>query len=343
MGYDVKVVGSIRDVGVGFWDDLITASGAPVFYSSQFVGAFERGPLHAIDEARYILGFDGDELTFGLPAYLVRGVDPMRLLHDHYPGLVDQPVLLSHVWHCYDTWLPARRLDREVVELAVEAMRATALESGAAAYGLVNVCGDGALARILEDMGLPGIDVDRRFTADLNDFENVEGYLSALPSKERCNMRRYRTRAEQAGAQISFGVPATGDLDGFVALARVGAAKYGNAGFYREGLFQEFVLGLGESARLLEMRHEGRLVGAAIVLVDGRRLHFWACGSDYTALPGVSPFYLAFLATIEEALTDGRTAFEAGRRNESFKLRYGMRPRPVRAYVVPTSRKVGRS
>ena len=121
---------------------------------------------------------------------------------------------------------------------------------------------------------------------------------------------------------------ADGDVDGFIKLARANAAKYNNSDYYRPGLFNEFVGMLGAQAKLLEIRQGDRLIGAAVCLTDAQRFHFWACGSDYEAIPRVSPFYLAFLAILGEAFRTGAPMLEAGRRNETFKLRYGFSPHP---------------
>ncbi|WP_165975939.1 GNAT family N-acetyltransferase [Actinomadura rubrisoli] len=331
----VEVFERIDQVGRKRWDDLVVTSGAPVFYRSEFLAAFEKVPLHGSQRRAYVTGSDrAGALRFALPVHVMRGVDPMRVLADHFPARADETVLLSHVWHCYDTWLPSDGLDAEVVDAAVGALRDVAAEAGASAFGFVNVEADGALARALDEAGVPGADIDRRFNADVSSFGDLDDYLATLDGKQRRNLRRYLRRAEDAGVTTTMIDPAEGDLDGFVELAREGAAKYGNADYYRPGVFQEFVRSLGPAARLLEIRVGGCLAGASIALLDSRRVHWWACGSDYEAIPMVSPFYLAFLNMLREAIARGRPVLEVGRRNEAFKLKHGLRARTVRAYLA---------
>ncbi len=331
----VEVHSSLEKVGVERWNDLMAACGAPVFYYSSFLTAFERLPLHAVREFHYIVGVgESGDLQFGFPAFLLDGTDPMRVLATHFAELTGKPVLLSHVWHCYDSWLPARQLDEATIRPAIEAFEDVARQLRVTAYGFVNVAGDGALAAALDNAGLSGKQIDRRFNVDLRPFGDPDAYLKHLGHSSRSAAHKCQNRAEIAGVRTRFVDIASGDVDGFIKLARANAAKYNNSDYYRPGLFGEFVGMLGAQAKLLEIHQGDRLIGASVCLTDARRFHFWACGSDYEAIPRVSPFYLAFLAILSEALRTGAPLLEAGRRNETFKLRYGFSPHPVHAHIA---------
>jgi predicted N-acyltransferase len=335
----VEIHSSLERVGVERWNQLMISCGAPVFYYSSFLSAFERLPLHAVRESYYVVGVDDNgELQFGFPAFLLADTDPMRVLATHFAELTGQPVILSHVWHCYDSWLPARRLDAETIRPAIEAFENLARQVGAAAYGFVNVAGDGELAVALDQAGLYGKPIDRRFNADLRRFADSGTYLQNLGHSARLAAHKCRNRAKRAGVWTRFVDIANGDVDGFIRLARANAAKYNNSDYYRPGLFGEFVGMLGAQAKLLEIRQGDKLIGASVCLTDAHRFHFWACGSDYDAIPRVSPFYLAFLAILSEAFETGAPLLEAGRRNETFKLRYGFSPHPVQAHIATLSR-----
>src|SRR6478672_10095079 len=80
-GMKVQIHSSLEQVGVDRWNQLMVACGAPVFYYSSFLTAFERLPLHAVREAFYVVGVGDDgELQFGFPAFLLADTDPMRVL-----------------------------------------------------------------------------------------------------------------------------------------------------------------------------------------------------------------------------------------------------------------------
>lgn len=333
---EVKVDRKIADIGARRWDALVARSGAPIFYRYAFLEAFERLPLHAVEQHFYLTATEAGELRFGVPLYAVREVDPMRVVPRVYPQHVQDTILISHVWHCYDSWLPATELDDETVAAVVAAIRELATGIGAAVYGFVNVDADGDLARRLDVAGIEGRDMDTRYTADLQRFQCLDDYLATLKPKRRAQVRRYFRHAEAAGVEVIRSVARDGDLDGFVQLARETAKKYDNSDYYEPGLFQEFVRSMGDSAELIELRLGGDLVGAAIGFLDDDRYHFWVCGADYDAVPEMSPFYLTFVGLIERGIELGRPLFEAGRRNDVFKLRYGMTPRTLRAYLAPT-------
>lgn len=339
MSISIRTYGSIHDAGADRWDDLARACGAPVFYRSTFLAAFERFPLHDVQSRFYITGQDdAGRLVFALPAYLLHRVDPMSVLHDHFPSHADTPVLVNHVWHCYDTQVLACRLDAEVVRTMLDAFERLARQLDVGLWGFTNVDGTGELSRALEEAGMAGVDVEQRFVADLSAIRDLDHYLATLKERVRQNLRRYTHIAARAGVVTIVAPVEEADLDGFMALARAGAAKYNNADYYRPGIFQGFLRALGAHARVIEQRLDGKLMGSMVLLVDDANLHCWVAGNDYEALPQLSPFYLGILAAINEALLTGRPFVEAGRRNARFKTRHGMRARPVRAHFAPVPR-----
>lgn len=333
----LTVYNTVADVGVERWDALARACDAPVFYRSAFLSAFERFPLHATTDRFYLVAEDGNgALRLAMPMYTLQSIDPMRILATHFPAEANAPLLLNHVWHCYDTWLLARPLDADTVRLALDAMRDFARVVGAAVWGFSNVEAGGPLARALDAANIQGRDVEERYFADLAEWPDVTAYLASLHRSSRSNMTRTARFARDAGVITAIVDVDTADLDGFVVLARANAEKYQNADYYRPGLFQPFVRALGRSACIIEQRLDGRLIGSGILLLDDTRLHFWLSGNDYDAVPHVSPFYLCFLTAVQAAIASGKRWFEGGRRNPTFKLRYGLRPRTIRAYLTPS-------
>lgn len=338
MSIRVRTHRSIEDADPRRWDGLVARCGAPLFYRSAFLRAFERFPLHDVHRFLYVTGEDEHgALVFASPLYVLKGADPMGILRTHFADYCGMTILVNHVWHCYDTWILAERLDREIVSTMLASMAELAASEGAALWGFTNVDGSGALSRALGAHGLAGVEVEQRFVADLTAVPDLDGYLAGLEQRVRSNLRRYARIAERVGLNARVVDVEQADLEGFVDLARTGAAKYNNADYYRPGVFDEFLRALGAHVRVLEQRLDGRLVGAAVLLIDDSTLHWWVCGNDYRALPQISPFYLGFLGAVGEALRDGKSSLEAGRRNPRFKTRHGLRPRPVHAHFMPTA------
>lgn len=337
----VRTYSKIEEAGPSRWDELIASCDAPLFYRSAFLRAFEKFPLHSVQAHFYIVGEDDQgALAFATPVYLLKGVDPMRILNDHFADYGGEAILVNHVWHCYDTWIPARRLDPDVIGAVLWNMEALAADLGVALWGFTNVDGTGELSRALTTAGMAGVQVDERYRVDLSPIADIDRYLALLNQPVRQNLRRYMRIAERAGVVARVANAEHADLEGFVALARAGAAKYGNADYYRPGIFEGFLRALGGHVRVYEQRFEGRLIGSTVLLVDETTVHWWVAGNDYTAVPQISPFYLAFLAAINEAFTTGKPVVEAGRRNQRFKTRHGLQPRPVQSYFLPTFQRV---
>lgn len=333
----IATYSTIAEAGPDRWDDLVASCGAPLFYRSSFLRAFEQFPLHNVKAHFYLTGEDDDgALIFATPLYLLEGVDPMRFLGNYFPEYQGAPILVNHVWHCYDTWILARRLDPDLVATVLQQMRGFAEALGVALWGFTNVDGSGELSQALTAAGMAGVQVDERFRLELTSLDDIDDYFSLLDASVRQNLRRYRRIAQKAGIVASFRQAQHADLAGFVTLARAGAAKYGNADYYQPGIFEGFVLAVGEPVRVLEQHLDGKLIGSTILLIDSATLHWWVAGNDYTALPQISPFYLAFLGLMEEAIVSGKSVVEAGRRNPRFKTRHGLHPRPVLAYFQPT-------
>jgi predicted N-acyltransferase len=334
VNYAVRIFTAIDDVDER-WDELMTTTRAPVFFRRSFLRAFEKCPLHPVLRIAYLLVEDqAGRVHAALPAYLQRNVDPMRVIADHYPHAVDQTVLLSHVWHCYDTVLPVRPGSEVAARHAVAALRRLAGEWEAHLYGMVNVDAASPLNKLLISSGMTNIDIDVGWGLSLSQYSGFDDYvLNGLKGKARRNLNhdlREADNARIAGRTIDV---EGADLDTFVDLARSTAAKHHNSDYYQPGLFQEFVLGLGDCARVIELRADDQMIASAIILADDTRLHGWALGYRQDIV-GYSPFYVAFAHVMREAWASGLSWVELGRRNPTFKQRYGLQPRVLRAYFA---------
>jgi predicted N-acyltransferase len=336
--FDVETVDRIGTVDPVEWDAAVEAQRLPVFYSHTFLSAYERYPLAQIDAFAYLLvrrrGEPGPPVAV-LPAYLQRRSDPLGCLATVYPEAAGQPALLSHSWHCYDSHLGGPATDPALAAAAVTALRGLARELGAPWCGLVNVRRAGRTARALAGAGLPVRSLMDRFAADLSELTDLEHYLAryARP-RAGSNLRRYRRRAAEHGVRSTVLPVEEADLAGVTALCDRVASRYGTDRFYPAGLFERFVAALGPSARVLEIRQQGRLIAAGVCLLDAYSFHAWAGGADYRVDGNFSPYYVMFAETVELALRLRRPIFEGGRGNPDFKQRHGLTARPLDACLV---------
>ncbi|WP_328619718.1 GNAT family N-acetyltransferase [Streptomyces sp. NBC_00354] len=310
------------------WDEAVAA--APVFYRLPFLKAFEIAPLHPVLRHAYL---HNPQRGIAVPVTLQHGIDPMGVLGTHFPAARERPVLLSHVWHCYETVLPRADTHPDSAAAVLRTLRKLADRWDAGHFGFVNVPAHSPTAVALERLGMAPVPAENGHGLDLTPFRELDDYLATLASKPRRNLTHDLRRAQEAVVETEILAPAKADLDGFVALARATASKYGNADYYRPGIFQDFVLALGGCARVIELRRAGHLIASAITLLDQHRYHFWCVGVDYAAAPGFSPFYTVFADVMRDAIASGRSHLELGRRNPDFKRRYGLRATPLCAYI----------
>lgn len=329
----IAVYQSIKEIREP-WDGVVAAAGAPVFYTAGYLDAYENAPLQPVEERAYLVLRDGGSVRSVLPVTYMSHADPIGALSGRLPGFEERPTgLLSHIWHCYDSWLPGTATVSDVRAI-LDRFGSLARDMGAAWYGLVNVDRSGGGA-VLEEAGLTPLEIDDRYSIDLTRFSTVDDYLAALPVKARFEMRRQCRRATEAGLTTRVVEPAAADWDALFSLVLLTAAKHNNQHFYRDGIFQDFVLRLGTAARVIELRLRDRLIAGAICMVDSRRYHFWTAGVDYAAGGTFSPYYVLTLEGVRDALSVGVPLMECGRRNGTFKRRYGMTRLPLYAYLLP--------
>lgn len=314
---EVGIFTSIEALDDAEWDGVVAASGAPVFYQSRYLRAYESFPLTPVKLFRYFVVRERGRAVAVLPVSLIDGLDPLGQLRARYPLTGQEPGLLSHVWHCYDAWLPGA----PHLEAVVDAMRELAGELGAAWYGFVNVAHGSPLRESLIELGFPAEHIEDRFRLDLR---GVTDHTAPATPRGRANLRRNRRRAAEAGVSYTVRPAGTANLAEIGRLCAMTAAKHGSSGFYPPELFAGFVTALGDLAQAVEVRQGERLIAAGVCLRDRHRFHAWACGVDYRVDGRFSPYPLLHAATVEQAMCEGRTLFEGGRGNAAFKLKHGL-------------------
>jgi Acetyltransferase (GNAT) domain len=337
-GYAVDVSTWIPDPAS--WDGVVEASGAPLFYRSDALRAYRRNPLRETLDTFYLTvrSLPGGPVEAVLPAFLMPGNDPLGVLSDLMPGFRPggAPLLLSHVWHWYDTHLPARHLSPGLVEAVCAALRDVAAASGAQAFGFMNVSYGGRLAGLLVDAGIKVERVDARYVLDLGRFRSIVDYLAGLRPAARQELRRHPRRARDAGAEVTVGAPTKADMAVVAELCRITAAKHGNAGWYTTDRLISFVIEMSRHVRLVAIRQSGRPLAASISFVDGPRFHNWAAGTVPLRELSFSPYLVLLEATIRTALAEGCTLLEGGRRNDRWKERLGLVRQPLLGCLVRT-------
>jgi Acetyltransferase (GNAT) domain len=315
------------------WDAVVQASNAPLFYRSEVLRAYRRSPLRETLATFQLTERSGPAV---LPAFLLPAEDPLGVLGDLLPSYrpAGPPLLLSHVWHWYDTHLPALRLTAELVERVCGRLHDLATSCGAQAFGFVNVSAGSAFADLLARVGLDVRPIDARYDLDLHPYRTVEHYLAGLRPRVRQEMRRHLRLAERTGATVTVGPPGPADMAAVAALCRAAAAKHGNAGWYLDDRLESFVLRLRRHVRLVAIRIDGEPVAASISFVDGTRFHNWAAGTVPLHLLPFSPYQVLMHATIRAALDEGCVLLEGGRRNDGWKERLGFRRRVLVGTLV---------
>jgi CelD/BcsL family acetyltransferase involved in cellulose biosynthesis len=339
----VERYGRVAEVDAEEWDRVVAGAGAPVFYRSAFLDAYERSGLSGAEATVYLVLRDAATANAAavLPLYLLPEADPLRWLPPAaVPGGAVGPgsrALLSHGWHCYDTWLPGMtpgehrgRVVAEVDRIA----RSLAVELEAELFGFVDVGASNPLGAVLNQWGYRASHIETRWQLDLAALGGEPGYLDSLSRNTRKSLLRYQRRAAEQGARVVALDPVEPWLEAIVELCWASASKFGNGHFYRRDALTRFLRLAEPLLRIIGVRYQGRLVAVSISLLDGDRFHTWAGGADYEAGEGFSPNYLLTHEEILEALRSGATILEGGRTNGAFKSRFGMTPEPVYAHLA---------
>jgi predicted N-acyltransferase len=307
------------------WRRFTEASRAPVFYSWDFLRSIEALPLTAGSEPYYLWTEDENgELTAATVVYGQTAVNPFGA-----PGSAPEPMLVGHLWHCYDSrLLSARPLDRTVVDTFAAALDQLADELGMASRGLHNLDRSGELV----ELAGPLSDGASRYQLRPSASDTLDSHLEQVGRSSRRTMRKYCRRAAEDGLRASFLAPADGLADDVLALCLATADKHA-PGYYPPEALARLLRSLGDNCRILRLELDGELLACSICLLDADSAHFWAGGSLYPAELNWSPQYVLFAEELAHGFASGKPFLEFGRRNDEFKLRYGLRPQPLASWV----------
>jgi predicted N-acyltransferase len=331
---EIRTYERFDEIDAQEWDAFIEAVGAPAFYLSAFLSAYERSPLQAARAIFYITARErvGKQLLAVLPVYLQTIDDPAGDVSSvvEAPATGSGLILLTHVVHCYDSYLPAVELSSVLVAKVVAALADLAAQIGADCFGFLHVDASTPLPELLREVGMRIVPMESRFNQDITEFKDVESFISAMPSpKARRNLRRYYRQADRHGITVEVGNGTMDHLVSAVELCHLTAAKHGTPTYYPPAAMPDFIAGLGETVELISVKQGDLLIAAAFCLKDRYRYHFWACGIRSGEYGPISPFGLLFHRAIHEATQGGIPVLECGRGNQEFKQRHGLRPVPT--------------
>jgi hypothetical protein len=320
------------------WDGVVAADDAPIFYRSEFLRAYQHDPLGETLAIYYLTARSAlsGRIEAVLPMFLIPATDPLGVLPRLFPGFrqADRPLLLSHVWHWYDTRLPGCQPTAALLDAVCARLRELAADCGAQAFGFMNIARDGALARALTAAGHPVREIDARYTLDLRGFGSAEDYLATLRRAVRHDLRRQLRRAAAADAKITVAIPTPQDLPVVARLCQATAARHGNPGWYDPQRLARFAASVRAHVRLVAIEVAGQPLAASISFLDGRRFHNWTAGSVRPAGLTFSPYAVLLHATVQAALDAGCEVLEGGRRNDHWKERLGLRRRPLCGWLA---------
>ncbi|WP_329297485.1 GNAT family N-acetyltransferase [Streptomyces sp. NBC_00659] len=341
----VDVTDRIDDVDIVQWEQVATGSIAPVHYTRAYLRAYETSPLSPFLAARYVTVTEAGRTLAVLPCYLQKQGDPYGFLSAAGIEGADGPALLGHNWYCYDTRVPVRATGPgqrpRVLGAVLDALRDLAAADGARTAGLVSVPEGDPVLDVARDKGWQVAPIVTRYQLPLHSaagdsFDSYDSYLATLGARTRRTIRQYLRRAADAGVSTAVEAPRPDFLRTVGDLTRRTAAKYGSADMYPESAFTDFVLALGDNARVVRVDRGEQTLAAAVVLLDEERLHMWAGGTSHATLDGFSPNYLLWATEIRMAIEWRKRWVEGGRSNAPMKTRHGMRPLRLFACVAPS-------
>ena len=321
----VRVSRRLDELTEAAWRRFCAVTRAPVFYGWPMLQSIETLPLTA-DSQPYYLWTTGpdDEISAATVVYAQTAVNPFGAA-----GSAPEPMLVGHLWHCYDSrLLSVQPLDRAVVDAFGQALDELADGLGMASRGLHNLDQAGSLAALVPGL-TPGAS---RYQLIPQPGDTLEQHLDQVGRSSRRTIRKYCRRASEDGLQVSFLPPAQGLGDDVLALCLATADKHA-PGYYPSEALSRLLLALGDDCRILRLELAGELLACSICLLDVDSAHFWAGGSLYPDSLNWSPQYVLFAEEISHGLRSGKPILEFGRRNDEFKLRYGLNPVPLGSWV----------
>jgi CelD/BcsL family acetyltransferase involved in cellulose biosynthesis len=176
-------------------------------------------------------------------------------------------------------------------------------------------------------------------------------YLELLSKSRRKQMRRCERRAFDTGRaqlrRVTSEAELRQGLEILVSLHRRRRASLGDSGCFASPQFyafhQDIALQLLErgSLELVWLELDGQPVAAEYQIVSKQTVYAYQSGIDPDVLEH-EPGRLITLATLKQAIAEGRTVFDFLRGNEPYKAHWRADPRPTYDYFISPARGTAR-
>lgn len=327
---EIKCLQSITQMNSAAFERFHQQANGSVFYDYRFLLALEEQPLLPHLKTYYLIAQNEKALLGFLPVYLQTDVDPFGVLTASlgYPFDADTRALFSHAMHVSDSALLHTGDAAHIFTALLTALDTLAHEEQVLSYGLVNLTAASAGAIQQYAPGWQNRFMWNRFSCDLRPFNNLEQIIAGLNAEGRREANRQKRKFEQSGGDIRWLPVSAVNLDEVTALCQQTTARNGTPRYYPPLAVRHLLQRVQAFTRIVELRQHGRLAGVGIVFIDGKKLHLWAVGMDYSAAD-FSPYTMLYLDMYRFALANGIETLEAGRTTQRIKERLGFRAVPL--------------
>jgi predicted N-acyltransferase len=170
---------------------------------------------------------------------------------------------------------------------------------------------------------------DQQFHWDNDGYSSFDGFLTALSSSKRKNLRKERASVADAGVTFDWltGRDISDDAwDVFFSCYTKTANEHWNGAYLNRDFFRRAGVAMGEQILLIMAKLDGRYIAGALNFFDGATLYGrnWGCLTHVPFLHFETCYYQA----IDFAIARGLKRVEAGAQG-GHKLLRGYLPRPT--------------
>ncbi|MFE8070936.1 GNAT family N-acetyltransferase [Marinobacteraceae bacterium S3BR75-40.1] len=163
-------------------------------------------------------------------------------------------------------------------------------------------------------------------------YHSWEDFLATLKARKRKMLRKERLRVAEQGIRLEWleGAAITPeDLKSFYVFYQATYLKRGQHPYLNRAFFETLLAQQPEQLLLVQARHDGKRVAAALFLHDDSTLYgrYWGCLEEFDQLH----FETCYYQGIDYCIERGLTTFDAGAQGEH-KLLRGFYPVETRSY-----------